>query len=74
MIGKNAKVIYRLVRAQLALKEYAVATETLQSALDESNTNANDNSSDTVLFYYYQDQDEINKLLETAHAYQLRSK
>lgn len=73
MIGKNAKAIYRLARAQLALKEYTVAIETLQNALDESNANANDNSSD-IAQQHQNHWDEINKLLETAHAYQLRSK
>ena len=63
-IGENFKAIYRLAKAQIALKEVTAAIETLENALEQRSSEEQQPQQ--------QGQVELQKLLETAHAYQLR--
>jgi len=67
--GKSAKAAFRLAKTQLALKEHmdAIATLTDAIAIINQNTAANDHADDNV-------KNELQKLLQTAHAHHLASK
>ncbi len=69
-IGKNLKAIFRLAKAQLALKEYTTATETLEEAIKKENEDRNNAPSKEPR----EGLEEIQKLLEMSHAYQLQTK
>lgn len=64
--GKNLKAIFRLAKAQLALKEFTTAISTLETAIEAESSAANQQPREGFT--------EIQKLLEIAHAHQLQTK
>lgn len=59
--GKNFKAIFRLAKAQMAMKEFTTAITTLETALDIENGQEQSGG-----------REDIQKLLEVAHAYELK--
>jgi tetratricopeptide (TPR) repeat protein len=94
MTETNLKAIFRLAKAQMALKEYTTAITTLENALEGNKSNENDKDNDSngkdndkdndndendnddneKSSNKQQGREEIQKLLEIALAYQLKTK